>query len=75
MSPRLVAILALAVIVAGVGAVTWIVIQPGPVPMSGMGGVSTQPASETERRDYREKFFDGDPDRDISGGQEMKPQW
>ncbi|MBM7327368.1 entry exclusion protein TrbK [Agrobacterium sp. S2] len=34
-----------------------------------------RPASETEVRDYREKFFSGDPDRDARGGQEMKPRW
>lgn len=76
MSPRLVVILVLAGIAAfSVGVVTWNVVQPSPVPVSGSGAASTQPASDTERRQHREKFFSGDPDRDIRGGQEMKPRW
>lgn len=76
MSPRLITILLLAGIVAfGAGVVTWLVVQRGPVPMSGVGEVSTQPASDVERREHREKFFSGDPDRDVRGGQEMKPRW
>ncbi|QXC52429.1 entry exclusion protein TrbK (plasmid) [Agrobacterium salinitolerans] len=76
MSPRLVIILALAGIAAlSVGVVTWIVVQPRPAPVSGSGAAATQPASDTERREHREKFFSGNPDRDIRGGQEMKPRW
>ncbi|WP_234189151.1 entry exclusion protein TrbK [Shinella sp. NM-101] len=76
MSPRLVIILALAGIAAlSAGVVTWIVVQPRPAPVSGSGAAATQPASDTERREHREKFFSGDPDRDIRSGQEMKPRW
>ncbi|WP_041376402.1 entry exclusion protein TrbK [Polymorphum gilvum] len=76
MSPRLVVILVLAGIAAlSASVVTWNVIQPRPVPMSGSGTAATRPASETERREHREQFFSGDPDRDIRGGQEMKPRW
>lgn len=76
MSPRLRIILSLAGIIAlSAGAVTWILVQPRPAPQSGSGVTATQPASETERREHREKFFSGDPDRDIRGGQEMKPRW
>nr|WP_172690453.1 entry exclusion protein TrbK [Agrobacterium deltaense]ASK48517.1 entry exclusion protein TrbK [Agrobacterium deltaense] len=76
MSPRLVVILVLAGIAAfSVGVVTWNVVQPSPVPMSGSGATSTQLFSDIERREHREKFFSGDPDRDIRGGQEMKPRW
>lgn len=76
MSPRLVIILVLAGIAAlSAGVVTWIMVQPRPVPVSGSSAAATQPASETERREHREKFFSGDPDRDIRGGQEMKPRW
>nr|WP_246665721.1 entry exclusion protein TrbK [Shinella sp. AETb1-6] len=68
--------LVLAGIVAlGAGVVTWIVVQPRPAPVSGSGAAATQPASDTERREHREKFFSGDPERDIRGGQEMKPRW
>lgn len=76
MSPRLIIILVLVGIVAlSTGVVTWIVVQPHPAPVSGSGAAATQPASETERRTHREKFFSGDPDRDVRGGQEMKPRW
>lgn len=76
MSPRLVVILLLAGIVAfGAGIVTWNVVQSRPAPVSGSGAAATQPASDTERREQREKFFSGDPDRDVRGGQEMKPRW
>ena len=76
MSPRLVIMLVLAGTVAlSAGIITWNVIQPRPVPVSGSSAVSTPPASEAERSEHREKFFSGDPDRDIRGGQEMKPRW
>lgn len=76
MSPRLIIILVLAVLVAlSAGVVTWNMVELRPAPVSGSGAASTQPASETERREHREKFFSGDPDRDIRGGQEMKPRW
>ncbi|SMF24852.1 entry exclusion protein TrbK, Ti-type [Xaviernesmea oryzae] len=76
MSPRLIIVLILAGIVAlSAGAVTWILVQPRPAPLSGSGATATQPASETKRREHREKFFSGDPDRDIRGGQEMKTRW
>ncbi len=76
MSPRLVVILVLAGIVAlSAGIVTWNVVQPRPAPVSGSGAAATQPASETKRREHREKFFGGDPDRNVRGGQEMKPRW
>lgn len=76
MSPRLITILLLAGIVAfGAGIVTWNVVQSRPAPVSGSGAAPTQSAFETERREHREKFFSGDPDSDIRGGQEMKPRW
>ncbi|MDI6834993.1 MAG: entry exclusion protein TrbK [Rhizobiaceae bacterium] len=76
MSPRLIIILVLAVLVAlGAGVVTWNMVQLRPAPVSGSGAAATQPASETERRAHREQFFSGDPDRNVRGGQEMKPRW
>ncbi|RTM09615.1 MAG: entry exclusion protein TrbK [Hyphomicrobiales bacterium] len=34
------------------------------------------PASpDAERRRRAGQFFGGDPDRDVRGGQEMKPRW
>ncbi len=76
MSPRLViAGASAAIVVIGAGIVTWILVEPAPTPMSGSRAAATQPASETERREHREKFFGGDPDRNVRGGQEMKPRW
>lgn len=76
MSPRLVIILVLGSIAAlSAGIVTWNVVQPRPAPMSGSGAAATQPAPETQRREHREKFFSGDPDSNVRGGQEMKPRW
>lgn len=31
--------------------------------------------SETARREHAEKFFGGDPERNLRGGQEMRPRW
>jgi type IV secretion system protein TrbK len=75
-SPRLAVLLVLTGIAAlGASVVTWNMVQLRPAPMSGSGAAATQPASEAERRAHREKFFSGDPDRDVRGGQEMKPRW
>jgi Ti type entry exclusion protein TrbK len=74
-SPRLVFILAVVGIIAsGVVAARWIV-QPGPTPMSGAEEASPEAASDADRRAHREKFFGGNAERDIRGGQEMKPRW
>ncbi|MCJ7997566.1 entry exclusion protein TrbK [Rhizobium cremeum] len=77
MSPRLIIALALAAIVALGAGVSWILIQPRAVAQSGVGaGASaTHPVSDADRRKYREKFFSIDPERDVRGGQEMKPRW
>ena len=31
--------------------------------------------SDTEKHRRAQQFFGGDPDRDVRGGQEMKPRW
>jgi Ti type entry exclusion protein TrbK len=36
---------------------------------------SPPPASNAARREHIERFFGGDPNRDVRGGQEMKPRW
>ncbi|PYE31915.1 Ti type entry exclusion protein TrbK [Rhizobium sp. PP-WC-1G-195] len=75
MSARLVIILAVVGIIAsGLGIARWIV-QRGPTPMSGAEEASPEAASDADRRAHREKFFGGDANRDIRGGQEMKPRW
>ncbi|UZX45614.1 entry exclusion protein TrbK (plasmid) [Agrobacterium sp. 13-2099-1-2] len=72
MSPRILIALAVAglVAIAG-GTILWVVVQPDaaietPTGTSGSGEA---------RREQRDRFFGGDPDRDVRGGQEMKPQW
>nr|WP_234886577.1 entry exclusion protein TrbK [Sinorhizobium saheli] len=66
--------LALAGIAALAAGAAWLGVQPHPAGQSGAGAV-VQPASEAKRKAHREKFFSGDPERDIRGGQEMKPRW
>jgi len=71
-SPRLIIAVALAgIVVVGAG-VSWMLMQPRPA-ASGAG--SMHPASDAARREHQEKFFSGDPERNIRGGQEMKPRW
>lgn len=75
MSPRLVIILVVVGIIAsGVGIARWIV-QSGPTLMSGADEASPEAASDADRRAHGENFFGGDANRDIRGGQEMKPRW
>ena len=75
MSPRLVIILAVVGIIAsGVVVNRWMV-QPPAAHLSGAGVASPQAASDADRRAHREKFFGGNADRKIRGGQEMKPRW
>lgn len=75
MKPRLVIILlVVGIIASGVGIARWIV-QPPAAHLSGAGEVSPQAASDADRRAHREKFFGGDANHDIRGGQEMKPRW
>ena len=77
MSPRLILILALVAIgsAAGVSVITWLVVQPQTTPISGSGTAAINSASDEEKRRYSEQFFGGNSDRDIRGGQEMKPRW
>ncbi|OOO33510.1 UNVERIFIED_ORG: entry exclusion protein TrbK [Rhizobium sophorae] len=73
MSPRLFIALALTGVVAVAAGASWILVQPSALPQA--GGNAVQPASDAAHREDREKFFSGDPERNIRGGQEMKPKW
>lgn len=75
MSPRLIIGLALAGIVALAAGASWMLAQPRPEAQSGAGATAEEPASDARARAHREKFFSGDPERDVRGGQEMKPRW
>lgn len=72
MSPRaLIAFLMAAVVAFGAGMTIWVLVQPRAV----IETPADAPVSDTERTENRERFFGGDPDRDVRGGQEMKPRW
>lgn len=72
MSPRLIIGLALAGIIALGAGINWILVSQRAEGQSGGGTSVAKPASDAERR---EKFFGGDPERNVRGGQEMKPRW
>nr|WP_234902699.1 entry exclusion protein TrbK [Agrobacterium larrymoorei] len=71
----MIAIIALAAVCSATGAsvTLWIVVRPEPV--SGSGAVATGSPSDEDRHRHRDEFFGGDANRDIRGGQEMKPRW
>ena len=77
MSPRLILILALVAIgsAAGASTITWIIVQPPTAQVSGSGTAAINSSSDEEKRRHREEFLGGSSDRDIRGGQEMKPRW
>nr|WP_244632821.1 entry exclusion protein TrbK [Agrobacterium fabrum] len=60
---------------AGASVITSIIVQPQATPVSGSGTAATNSSSDEEQRRHREEFFGGNSDRDIRGGQEMKPRW
>ncbi|MGV1832892.1 entry exclusion protein TrbK [Agrobacterium vitis] len=72
MSPRiLIALAAAGVVAIAGGMILWVVVQPDgatPTPAAASGSGDAQ-------REHRERFFGGDPDLDVRGGQEMKPRW
>ena len=51
------------------GGAIWMLRQPA--------RVNEAPASisATARRERAENFFGGNPDRDVRGGQDMRPRW
>ncbi|QOF75446.1 entry exclusion protein TrbK (plasmid) [Aminobacter sp. SR38] len=51
------------------GSAFWMLQQPLPV------DEAPAPISERARREHAERFFSGDPDRNVRGGQEMRPRW
>ena len=75
MSPRFITILAVVGLLAsGVAVARWIV-QPPPTSLSEAGEASPEASSDASRRAYRQNFFGGNAEREIRGGQEMKPRW
>lgn len=72
MSPRVLIVIAVtAILVVGAGVVGWMLVQPGTtaeIPATTSGSTAAQSA-------HRTRFFNGDPDRNVRAGQEMKPRW
>lgn len=53
-------------------AALWAVLPRGAVPVA----TDLAPtADDAHRRQRADNFLGGDPDRDVRGGQEMKPRW
>ena len=69
MSRPVVITLSAAALVVVVLAITWFVVAPDSEP------TASTPAATENRRQKAHDFLGGDPDRDIRGGQEMKPRW
>lgn len=44
-------------------------------PAENSSSSASQPTSDAENLSHGEKFFGGDPDRNVRSGQEMKPRW
>jgi type IV secretion system protein TrbK len=74
-SPRLVLVLAVVIVVASGLVVTRWIVQPTPVPLPVAEGASGTGTTDAALRKKREDFFGGNAERDIRGGQEMKPRW
>nr|WP_064713605.1 entry exclusion protein TrbK [Rhizobium bangladeshense] len=75
MSARLILILAAVMVVASCLAIASWVVQPAPDVSPAAGEASGAATTDAARRRHREQFFGGDAERDIRGGQEMKPRW
>lgn len=72
MSPRfLIGLMIAGVLAFGGGMAVWVLVQP----KAEIGTPAAAPTSDAERSEHRERFFGGDPDRDVRSGQEMKPRW
>ncbi|MUO42888.1 entry exclusion protein TrbK [Agrobacterium vitis] len=72
MSPRVLIVLSVTGVVAlGAGMIVWVTVWPDAA--SETPGATS--GSGAAQREHRERFFGGDPNRDVRGGQEMKPRW
>lgn len=71
MSRSIIILVVLGVVSLSVAAV-WLALPRGATPVV----VDPAPAADdAQRRQRAEEFFGGDPERDVRGGQEMKPRW
>ncbi|WP_299847728.1 entry exclusion protein TrbK [uncultured Paracoccus sp.] len=68
----------IAVIIVGVTAASvaaWMFLPVVPQDDTAVTPTAAQPETDAERREHRTRFFGGDPERDVRGGQEMRPRW
>ena len=71
MSRAIVVVLVVGVVSLSAAAL-WLMLPHGVVRA---GSEPATAAEDAQRRQRAEEFFGGDPDRDVRGGQEMKPRW
>lgn len=69
MSRAIVMALSAGALVVVVLTIAWFVVAPDSKP------AASAPAATENRRQKAHDFLGGDPDRDVRGGQEMKPRW
>lgn len=74
MSRLTILLIAAVIFVVGAAATTVISLRSGDATGTSEASQAATP-SDTEKRRRAERFFGGDPDRDVRGGQEMKPRW
>ncbi len=68
-------LLAVAILlVVGAATTIFISLRSGDATSATDPGQAVTP-SDADKRRRAERFFGGDPDRDVQGGQEMKPRW
>ncbi|KUM24396.1 hypothetical protein AU467_30525 [Mesorhizobium loti] len=67
-------LIAAAVLVVGAAATIVISLRSGDA-TAGPDARQAVTPSDAEKRGRAERLFGGDPDRDVRGGQEMKPRW
>ena len=69
MSRAVVMALSAGAVVVVVLTIAWFVVAPDSEP------AASTPSATENRRQKAHDFLGGDPDRDVRGGQEMKPRW
>lgn len=73
MIPRVIFVLAVAgALMAGAGVVDWVFIR---LSTTAEEPAATSGSGAAVQSEHRKRFFSGDPDRSVHGGQEMKPRW
>lgn len=63
-------------VAVGIGCllVAWLLTLPNPAAQNTTPPLPTV-RSDADRQKRAKQFFEGDPNRDVRGGQEMRPKW